>query len=118
LSSFDDIPFKVLGEGGSYPLPERDAEGVRRWIGGVLFATTADRDALAATLSIVTPLTVYGRAEANLHLEGGYGAAALIVPSAAGVPTTYTALLVGMTAVRADGRQSAPHRADLEFVLP
>jgi hypothetical protein len=118
MSSFGATDFLVVGNGGQFGTIERDSDGFRRFRATIRLASLGDRNALAGMVSIVTPLRLYGRLGGNLHLEGGSGAATLVVPAATGSTTSSSAVLVSLTNVRADGRGTA-HKftCDAEWVL-
>ena len=117
MSSFAGIAFKVMGEGGTFPTVEYDADGTRRYRATIRIASRADTTALAAKATRVTVLPVYGRFGANVHILGGPGTATLSVPQRAGALATYSAILTLLSEVQADGSDATRFTAAAEFVV-
>ena len=118
MSSFGATDFLIIGNGGQMPTVERDSDGFRHYRATIRIASLGDRNALAGMVSIVTPARIYGRVGGNLHLDGGSGAATLVVTATTGSTTSNSAVLVSLTNIRADGR-GTQHRftADAEWLL-
>jgi hypothetical protein len=103
MSAYGSVTFLVVGNGGQFPTVEADSDGFNRYKATIRLASLGDRNTLAGLLSIVTPLRIYGRLGGNIHIEGGPGAATLVVPAATSSTISRSAVLVALTTIGADG---------------
>lgn len=117
MSAYGAVSFLVVGNGGQFPTVEADSDGFSRYKATIRLASLGDRNTLAGLLSIVTPLRIYGRLGGNLHVEGGPGAATLVVPAATGSTISRSAVLVALSAIGADGRGSHRFTAAAEWII-
>lgn len=117
MSSYAGIDFLVVGNSGQFPTIEKDADGFERYRATIRIASLGDRNDLAAKVSIVTALRIYGRTGGNLNLSAGPGAATLVVPAATSSTVSRSAVLVGLTAIQADGRGRHRFTAAAEWII-
>ena len=116
MSSYNGVSFQCIGDGGQFATVERDADGLRRFLASIRIDSLADRNSLAALISVCTIKRIYGRLDGIIHVEAGSGAKTLVVPTVPGTLGTETAVLVSFTNVRAE-RQAGRFTADAEWVL-
>lgn len=117
MSSFGGTPFMIEGDAGTLPGVERDSTGVRRYVARIHLESIADRNTLAGEVTLCTTLRVYGRRDANVHIDAGNGVATLVYPNRAGAATSASAILISLTAIRVDGRRGQRVSADAEWIV-
>lgn len=118
MSSFAGVAFRVVGNDGTVRGITKGEDGARRWFGRARFATLADLEAIKDRVSWVEVHRVYGTGGVNVHLQGGYGPAALSVMVGMGETGGGTAVLVSVGDVTASGYAATAFEADLEFIVP
>jgi hypothetical protein len=117
VSSYAGVEFQVFPESGNFPNIERDSDGIRRYHADIYMRTLGIRNDMSGKESRATVLRSYGRLGGVVHLEGGFGSAALTVPVATGSVVTVNAVLVSLTSIQGDGRQTHEFRATAEWVV-
>lgn len=117
MSRFDGTQFMIEGDAGTFPGVERDSDGVRRYAARIHLASIADRNTLAGEVTLCTTVRVYGRRDANVHIDAGNGVGTLVYPNRAGVSTSASAILISLTAIRMDGRRGQRVSADAEWIV-
>ena len=117
MSAFDGVSFDVMGDGGQFPTMERDSDGCQHYLATIRIASLSARNSLASRVTVITTKPVYGRLDCNCHILAGSGAKTLVVPTTTGTTGSFTAILIALTNVRADGRHAQRFTADAEWIV-
>lgn len=119
MASFAGVSFGVIPNGGFYPSPIRGDDGITLLTLDVLFTSVTDRNNMVTKQSIVTWQRPLGSMVVNGHVDAGYGAGSLVVPSNGGAMKTYSqAVLTEISSSEGYGREQVPeYKVGLKFVI-
>lgn len=113
---FGDVSFVVVPEGDLLPLPEADPQtGIETWRATILLPSRTQLNTLRSYLTGTTVLPALSGGGVVV-IERGVGKKTLTYPGQAGVETSASAILIGMSS-RVRMLRNQQHAAEVDFLL-